>query len=71
MTNTYAVKFKCPQCKQTLSFDKKRNGVSPQALKLRVYSEHQPECEKKNVRYKNDPRQIDYPANSDIDTRYQ
>ena len=44
MANTYTVTFKCPQCGERLSFEKKRNGVSPQARKLRVYSEHRPEC---------------------------
>jgi transcription initiation factor IIE alpha subunit len=44
MTNTYTINFRCPRCDKRLSFEKKRNGVSPMARKLRIYSEHQAEC---------------------------
>jgi transcription initiation factor IIE alpha subunit len=37
---TYTVRFKCPKCNETLSFEKPKNGVSPMAKKMRVFSEH-------------------------------
>ena len=38
--DTYTITFKCPKCKKPLRFEKKRNGVSPQDMRLRTFDNH-------------------------------